>query len=67
MDFLYDNVRNRRHGLRSEKRQYGGSAAYILQLVDMQTNGVIQEKVFYNWSEYSQWYQQMVLMLQSAP
>ena len=67
MNFLYDNVRNTRHGLRSEKRQYGASTAYVLQLVNMQTNGVIQEKVFYNWNEYSQWYQQMLMMLQSAP
>lgn len=67
MEFLYDNIRNTRHGIRSEKRQQGSSTVFVLQLVDMQTNGVIQEKTFYNWNQYSQWYQQMMVMLQAVP
>jgi hypothetical protein len=65
--FLYDNVRNNRHGLWSEKRQSGASAVYVLKLVDLQNNVVVQEKTFHDWNKYSQFYQQMLMMIQSAP
>jgi hypothetical protein len=67
MNFLYDDIRNAQHGVHSDKRSYGGSIVYVLQLVNMNTGNVIQEKTFNDWNSYSQWYQQSLLMLQSAP
>lgn len=67
MEFLYDDVRNARFGLHSEKRAEGGRNVFVLQLVNFQTNTIDKEKTFYNWQEYSNWYQQMHMMLQHAP
>ena len=67
MEFLYDDVRNARFGLHSERRNEGGRSLYVLQLVNMRTNQVDQEKTFHSWREYSNWYQQMYLMLQNSP
>jgi hypothetical protein len=67
MQFLYDNVRNTRHGIRSEKRQHGASTVFVLALVDMRNNAVLRETTFHDWNQYSQHYQQMLMMLQSVP
>jgi hypothetical protein len=67
MDFLYEDVRNARFALHSEKRSQAGQIVYVLQLLNAQTGAVAQEKLFYNWQEYSNWYRQMHLMLQFGP
>ncbi|WP_315834087.1 hypothetical protein [Bradyrhizobium prioriisuperbiae] len=67
MEFLYDNVRNARFGLHSAKRSEGGRSVFVLQLVNLQTNAIDKEKIFHSWQEYSNWYQQMHMMLQNAP
>jgi len=66
MNFLYDNVRNARHGLHSEKRQDGASTVYVLALVDLRNNTVVKEETFRDWNQYSQRYQTALLMLQMA-
>jgi hypothetical protein len=67
MDFLYDNVRNERHGLSSERLMENGRPVYVLRLVNLQLNRVDQEKKFYAWDQYSSFYQKMLVMLQNAP
>ena len=67
MDFLYDNIRNERHGLWSERHVEAGRPVYVLKLVNLQLKRVEQERKFHNWQDYSTWYQQMQLVLQNAP
>jgi hypothetical protein len=67
MDFLYDDVRNLSFGLHSEKRTENGRIVYVLQLVNMRTGRVDKEQRFFNWNDYSRWYQSTLVMLQSAP
>jgi hypothetical protein len=67
MEFLYDDVRNARFMLHSEKRLQGGRPVFVLQLINTRTNTVDKEQTLRSWQEYSSWYQQMVVLLRSAP
>jgi hypothetical protein len=67
MEILYEDIRNSRFGLHSERRDEGGRSLFVLQLVNMQTNQIDKEKTFYNWQEYSNWYHQTYFMLQNSP